>query len=479
MKKFKPSSCSSSQASEHMISPTSLFEREMEQRKKEFLGTDNGREILLKHEEIQREHGLGVACLHIAKQQTSIPQAMKWLRVSAGEKCHDAIIIYAALLYALNPDLEYKGDEAALWLNRKLNGYFLKGVKFDRSGSRSVRGLTRILLSGSLSKNQDSVLYRSFFRSGLREVHLLPLISKYLKNERKEEGERSFKEVLSLSDIALLLINNTSRLTNLYICISEKEAKDTNLTLCLLPLLLSHLPPLSYFSVYSDSSLVTPEIDLSLLNQTDTSKLHTLFLDKLHIPSLSPLSLCDLSSLQDMQLGSEYAPIHNLRTLDGLTKENTVWLENLSFSCPDLVDISSLSRCDLSSLEMLSFEDCSSLSDLSPLRGVNLSSLKDLIIQRAPLVDFSPLCECMNLTLKRLCLVDCPIEDISPFSRLNLSRLVDHFDISGSKVSDLSPLESISLEGIKMRICDTPAAEEVHKRGLKSPLFIGKVQVWY
>ena len=72
-----------------------------------------------------------------------------------------------------------------------------------------------------------------------------------------------------------------------------------------------------------------------------------------------------------------------------------------------------------------------------------------------------------------------PIEDLSPLSLLDLSRLTDEIKLEGTKVSDLSPLENISYDGVELYNTDTPAAKKMEEEGLISPQMIGKVKVMW
>jgi len=476
----------------------------------------------------------GRSCYDIANmKQTSNPRIMKWLKMSAEEGYKKGMLVYSGLLHGLNPDLKYKRDEAAWWVKRVKDEKLVKQVgSFDSDGSRGRRHVVRTLLSGSLSKNQDLVIYRSFFRSGLREVHLLPLISKYLVEEKREKSERrevanvtvkaEFLEVKSLLDISSIVFSpsSSSSFTSLTI-----NMKYDNQFLCFLPLLFSLLPNLK--ALFLDGCGYQPHIDFSFFQQVNTSKLEILVISYCSFDSLSPLSLCDLSSLHSLRI--ESVPERDgLQPLNGLSSDITRSLKELKAYRTDLKDLSPLSDCDLSSLEELhlSFNvslsdlsplrgsdlsslqslnlwknnisdlsplsDCDlssleclrlahnrSLSDLSPLRGSDLSSLKSLNLDVSNISDLSPLCECKGLALEDLSLFGTPIEDLSPLSLLDLSRLREPIGLNSTEVSDLSPLENISYDGVEVNICDTPAKKRMEEKGLRSPQTIGKVKVMW
>ena len=440
------------------------------------------------------------------KKQTSIPRAMKWLKLSAEDGYEEGVLTYAGLLYCLHRDMQYKGDEAAMWVKRIKKKKVLEKVgSFDSDGSRAHRHLVRTLLSGSLSKNQDSVLNRSFFGSSMRELHLLPLISKYVGEEKREERKvntnSTRKIVFHLLDISSIIFSSSSSsITSLTI-----HMKSDNQFLCFLPLLFPLLPNLKELTLSCDMTGPSTLLDFSLLQQVDTSKLETLQIIACSYASLSPLSLCDLSSLTTLQVDS-FPEVEGLHPLNGLSSNITKSLNKIEVTYSHLKDVSPLSGCDLFSLKELKFSGCQSLSDLSslqdanlssveelnlsnnqslsdlsPFRGSDLSSLKRLRLDSTKIHDLSPLYECKGLALEKIYLKGTPIEDISPLSRLDLSRLKERVDLVGTKVSDLSPLENISDKGVRVDISNTPAMDVIRDTwdNLRCSFpDIGKVGVW-
>ena len=422
----------------------------------------------------------GSACLSIAEmKETTLPRMMQWLKMSAEEDNEKGIVAYSGLLHGLNSDVKYKGDEAAWWVKRVRDLYLMKKVSsFDADGSRARRHVVRTLLSGSLSKNQDSVLYRSFFRSGLREVHLLPLISKYLIEEKREEREEREKwttrtltssvNITSLIDISSTIFCDCSPATLLNITM-----RYDNQFLCFLPLLFSLIPNLSTLTIQTNYIRERRNVDLSLLQQVDTSRLEGLEVFGRSYESLSSLSLCDLSSLRKFKV-HQFPKLQRLNPLNGLSSHITSSLKELSFFSSGLKDLSPLSHCDLSSLEILNLSDNRSLSDLSPLRGSDLSSLKQLLLFMTNISDLSPLCECKGLALEKMDVSETLIKDLSPLSLLDLSRLKEPVYLNDSHISDLSPLENISYDDISISVSGTPVVGKMKK---KSPQTIGKVKV--
>ena len=428
------------------------------------------------------------ACIEIAGRQTTISRSMKWLKLLGETGDEDGMICYGGFLYGLNPDVTYKRDEAALWISLVKDEEKLEQAdNFGSDGSRARRHLTRLLLSGSLSKNQDSVLYQSFFHSGLREVHLLPLISKYLVEDKGErERETSPREVrkkkrkrttftfTSICDIYRPLLGDYSTTTYLEIIM-----KSDNQFLFLLPLLFSHLPNLQQLKLGGENGFgatLSPHIDLSSLQQVDTSRIGTLTLCSCCFDSLSPLSLCDWSSLRYFYIDS-FLDVEGQDILKGISSHVTKSLKTLDVVA-HFKDISPLADCDLSSIRYISLSQNKYLSDLSPLRGSDLSSLKIFQLFNTKVSDLSPLCECKGLALENINLSDSPIDDLSPLSRLDLSQLTTRVSLAGTKVSDLSPLTNIPYF-VDIDIFDTPAAEVMVKGECREPQIFNNVRVYF
>ena len=422
-------------------------------------------------------YDFGRSCFSIADmKQTTIERTIKWLKLSAEGGYGIGMMCYASILYGLNPNIQYMGDESAIWVREYQDDECLEEMgSFDPDGSRSRRFFTRTLLSGSLSKNQDSVLYQSFFRSGLREVHLLPLISKYLVEEKREnvkvDPSPSNITVFNLSDISQIAFSDTSSITHLTVLVTRD-----NQYMCFLPFLFSLLPNLKELRLEGTESVEREKIDLSFLQQVDTSKLNRLDIFACSFDSLSPLSLCDLSSLHTLFI---FLFRKGNGALNGLSSDITRSLKNLELSICNIEDLSPLSDCDISALETLDVSVNESLSSLSPLRGSDLSSLKHINISSTRISDLSPLCECKGLALEELNLYETHIEDLSPLSLLDLSRLKKPINLERSKVSDLSPLENISYDGVEVDISGTPAMKKMEEEGLRSPQTISKVEVMW
>ena len=420
---------------------------------------------------------LGKRCVDVAEHQTSIQRAMKWLRVGVETNHAVSIISHAALTYGVNPNLEYKEDEASVMVSRlEPQDMTSKLGSFYGNTSRFRRCLSRTLLLGSLYQNQQTPLYRCFFRSSIRETQLLPLIINYLPEESKlgaTGNETDFQSelfVYSLFDLSRFIFNQTHIVKNISLFI-----RSDNHFISFLPVLLSRLPDLKWLEIRGEGQ--PPKLDLSCFsNNIDTSRLESLVIRNCSIDTLSPLSLCDFSSLLSLRFGNSGTLVRSLSSLTGLSIERMPKLQELDFYTPTLIDISSLSHMDLSSLKILNFYYCS-LSDLSPLRGLDLSSLEKLHVVSTNVADLSPLVECKGFIPQSLVFSHSLIEDISPLSLLNLSNIRYRIDLRGTRILDISPLENISATGICVDITDTPAAKELEGKRLTQMQLVGKVHV--
>ena len=446
----------------------------------------------------------GHACFEIAEKQTSISRALEWLQIGAVAGNGRSILLHTALTYDCLHDVDYKLDEAALLLSQvkeekrkdekrelKLFKYF---KPFDPRGARARRSFTRTLLSGSLEKNKDSAIHQSFFKSGLRETYLIPVVCKYLERakgdeeiqeeedeeeEEEEEGKvvlRSRQEIKSSLDIAHLLLFDYSSVSILYHRLSFLPS---GFLMSFLSHFLSRLPSLKTLVLEGPASL-TPTV-LSQLIDTDTSKLEEFCILNCEVESLSSLSLCDFSSLQKLVISLNAAGTTKATPSVGwLSNELVRSLKVLHIRCIHLNDISPLSGCDLSSLEVLSFDGCRSLSDLSPLRGKDLSSLRSLHLHGTAISDLSPLCECERFAPEHINIRASPIVDLSPLSQLDFSHLKRPIDLRNTHILDLTPLENISADDVCVLITWTPALTKMLEEGLdpdKSYHAIGKVRV--
>ena len=423
----------------------------------------------------------GSACLHIASNQTTSERTIKWLQLGTKSGDERVIVSYASFLYGSNSYLNYKGDEAALWLASRSKRRLRNFDNFDPFDVRARRFFTHSLLLGSLSKNQNTSLYRSFFHSGMREVYLLPLISKYIVSVDEKKKKRDIPDNIVTSSIAVIssllrmseiVFNDTSFINSLTLIIKPNN----QFLFCLLPLLLSHIPNVKELKF--QRAFGAPKLSLSFLQQADTSKLTLLDFEKCSYDSLSPLSVCDLTSLQGLCI-RQFPRVEGLHPLNGLSSDITRSLKSLEVSVSYLKDLSPLSYCDLSSLEELRLLWNTYLSDISALRQSDCSSLTTLSLEGSTVSDISPLCDCKGLALHKINISRSAIEDLSPLSLLDLSRLERPINLSETKVSDLSPLENISYDGVEVDISGTPAAKEMKKEGLESPQMIGKVKVMW
>ena len=423
-------------------------------------------------------------CQYLARDHHNFERMKKWAEVGAVSRREPLIAVHAALLYGCNLNLEYKGDEAALWLSTLKDGDLVEWFcGFDANGSRSTRYLIRTLLCGSLEKNnRSSSLYHSFFRSSLREVYLLPLIAKYLIPEKC--GVRGMNKELEMRGRHVKIESFVGAAR--YIFAQKPDAFSITIRtsifdcigLSIIPLVLSSSPALRTLQLRGPPiTTISPydEFDISyFLVKSDTLRVKHLFFSNLDITSFPHFSQCDFSSLQALELGSSYDPVTGFQSLEGLTSNHTACLKTFTINCPDLEDISALSNCNLSSLETLRLYN-TKVSNLSALRHV--PSLKKLVVEGSKISDLSPLLECKEMALEQLRLSACPIKNISPLSRMNLSRLSRPIDLGATKVSDLSALEDITVEGIVVDISNTKAKKKFVR--VRPPHRVGKVAIQF
>ena len=457
--------------------------------------------------------------LEIAESQLSHMRMRQWLEIVIsfnGIWRERALVTVAALSFADNPHDEYVVDETSLVV-RQLRERDETGLMYssycsslDPDGYRAHRGAVRLLLSGSLMKNKDSVLHRSFFRSGLRETHLLPIIGSFLnrKGEVEEEegdgydsdsdsdmysdGDSDEEEHLSYSERyeihgiqqAAFHILRQQQQYPTKVDGYEFFPRFDNHLIGVLPLL-SKICLLSSLYINSQSGI---SIDLSFMEEMDCPQLQILKFQGVRIPSLSPLSRCQLPFLRVLEIRDLSKSPHHLgfSSLEGLTKENAERLQTLTINNDDLSDISALSTCCLSSLcelELKSF----SLSDMSPLQHCDLSAVvslglldtavsdlsplqvfqdcilssydihsrnNSLNLRGSAVSDLSPICSFRNLS--NICLDNTCVEDLSPLSRCDMTHLVN-LSCCNTKVSDLSPLSRCNnltwVKSIRMRNC--------------------------
>lgn len=434
--------------------------------------------LVLKEEQEDVARG----CLKIATRQACISHARRWLRVGAAVgtvSSHECLVMEKAILVVSDSIPVWDGDEASAVLLRtaKQQESWERHYDFDPSGYRARRFLVRTLLSASLDRNETSILHHSFFHSHIKEVNLFPIVARYVVGVMKDKDvkrpcRRHSNQVLLKSPfhVSDILLRDHSEVTDLSLCLHYD-----NQYVCFFPLLLSHLPGVTKLSMFSTEHV---KVDLTFLQQVDTSHLEVLHMDGLYFDSLSPLSRYKLHSLLRLGIYSCRNELEGFHPLNGLSSTITANLRSLEVSYSNIRDISPLSNCDLSKLEHLFLNYDSPLSDLSPLRGSNLSSLKSFHIKNSNHIsDFSPLCECKGLVLEELCLSGTSIGDLTPLSLMDLSRLKKPIYIRSTFVSDLSPLKSISTEGVVVYATATPAVKRMEAMGLKSPQYVGKVVV--
>ena len=431
-------------------------------------------------------------CLFICEKQKSIHRGVQWAKLAAINPPTfkfnlEAHLLLYSLTYLLPTSLDYEREEALFKIGQlpprvvKRWSHSLYFDSKDQGGSAGVRYRVRALVSGSLRRNKDTPIYRSFFHSPLREVLVLPLIAEYLTPKTlQKKGKKIWKsrpkgkcpqivDISSLKEICAVLFEDVSSLEAIRVAVDSDHKLISFLSLilsrCFVKKIYIYYPYLQLSRLRRECKESLPVIDLSFLVGTNTSSLSELFVENCHVLSLSPLSECDLSSLQVLKVHETTEARFNrgLTTLEGLNKDNTASLQTLEIHCPHIKDISVLSTCDLSSLVKLSFSS-SSVSSLSSLVDCDFSNLKELSLSQTKISDISPLTTWKGFAPFRLSFTAAPIEDISPLSLLDLSLIIETIDLSRTNVADLSPLESITVDDLRVSLTNTPVASKAPGR---------------
>jgi len=446
-----------------------------------------GFEVDGKEHELLLRYGVSEACLRIASCQTSIERARAWLKVGADMNDFNAIECATAgtcLMYVCD-EHKYKRHEAALILNRlatkgdseSARSYLTHYVDIHEKSSLSF--VSHTLLCGSLKKNLDAALYKSFFSSGMREVQLLPIIAKYVGDEEEKDSYTTFAVesscFYSLSDVcADLLKSNVSG----FVKDMTFPCDEDNHLIGFIPLLLSkkHNQMVEHITMGTTKWGMMPKsssLDLSCLVTTTICNLRTLEVN-CTVSSLSPLSQCCFPRLEKLRIKSKDSH-GSFESLDGLTDSITRSLRSLDITSPNLVDISALAKCDLSSLEGLYFNDCHSLSDISCLKGLSFPNLKSVGFLRCQISDISVLSTWKDFSPSLLLLSECEIEDISPLSEIHFAP-VGRIFLNETEVSDISALKNFSgSQELKVDIKMTPISADFEEDDIQPPLRIGSV----
>lgn len=334
-----------------------------------------------------------------------------------------------------------------------------------------------------------------------REEKVLAKAIAIKEQKKKEEMKRGFSKVeqpvSGLNNISKLLFLNRSQMKKL--TLNCKSSNAPNFLHALLPLVCNG-------SCVTDLKFVDwKDIDLSVLSRIDQqSNIESLEVcGSTDLKSLTSLSRCVLPSLKKIYIYNDrFAHAGSLKSLDGLTKENTQSLAHLEIHHNPVSDISALSACDLSSLQVLMIEDCKplvdwsclkqcqfssltklslqslkNLNDISVFNGAYLSNLKWLCLNDTNVSDLSPLCEWSGFSPSLLSFSNCPIVDLSPLARIDLSSLEHTISLAWTKVSDDSPLKLITYPNVKVRIDETPLVKQVKTR--TDNLKVGLVSLVY
>lgn len=461
------------------------------------------------------------AYFQVANYQTSLERMKKWLRVASEAGSEEAKVVEASVMYGeeqLESKYEYRGDEAAYIVQQAKGEYkyevhrTLKKplssmcIAMDPKRYRARRCLIRLLLSGTLEKNRsDSALRRSFLGSSIREDHLLRVIAGFVVGEgevvvdeeeisRSNAAERTYAK--SLLETSRILFTDLSSFRMMHV--DNRDGEPTALLPLLFPLATS-LEELRLYLHY-DRFGNHPEssLDLSYLKDV-VPRLERLSISTYRIPiSLSSVSDCDWSSLKHLSLDFSFVEtdlsalsdwrglkLVSLEVCDSCVILPTTqpsfldvvfarrWAEDRSFN-----DLSSLSGCDFSALERVSFRKCR-ITDLSPLCDWKGFAPKKLCFHTCPIKEI-PSCladRCDFSKLRRLSLCLTHLVDISPLKEWK-DLCLEELDISYSKkISDISVLEYISCKSAD--IVNTLAAGLVPTgRGFKDDMYHGTEMRW-
>ena len=393
-----------------------------------------------------------------------------------------AIVTLAALLWRGHDATNTrKSEREALYLLHKLPREHMLSQSFlplhDPHGRRGQSFLTSLLVLGDLKRNEASPLSRSFFQSPLREVHLLQIITDFLRPLRKEESERESGDVhrdyFQITDYEwnttecsyrdLAFCDSLSRTVLEFGSVSNH---DDNVFLRLLPLeemktlivnsdvtfnlsCFSHIP--SLFTSISLSGLMLR--DVSHLGTLSLSHLKQLVLTKTDVFDLSFLSPLSLPMLEELLIDlSPLKSISFLSSFSGGTK-----LKKLKVSHTNVSDFSPLSLMDASCLEELDLSH-SLLSSLSPLESLDMPHLTYLLLSESLVDDIGALPLMKAESLSGIDLSCTPLSDLSPFSSFRGSALTTLL-LHCSLVEDVTPLEGV--EGIgqcRVNLKEAPAS---------------------
>lgn len=311
-------------------------------------------------------------------------------------------------------------------------------IKHDPDGRRLRSHTFSDLLYGDLEVNRNTPIYRSFFKTPLREVNVFHLVGEYLNPfpEGEEAKKRDRDQIIefSLSGMscgtpiykAVFLESFSSSI----ISINGEEDPSRNIFLPLLPLndmntlvfacerstdlsCLAEVPCL-FEEVYLEGNLLS---DASHLGTLSLVNLRELIIFETRIRDLSFLSTLDMRSLEVVKV--EFSPLDSISFLSSLPKGAR--LKALSFQSTNVKDLSPLRDIDLSELEELTLT-FTAVSDLSPLEGLNTSNLKYLR------------------------LMESEVSDVTSFSSMNLNSLIE-LDLSCTRVVNISPLVSCFVSG--------------------------------
>ena len=143
----------------------------------------------------------------------------------------------------------------------------------------------------------------------------------------------------------------------------------------------------------------------------------------------------------------------------------------------NLFDMNCLKSVSVCRLEVLKLVDIPNTS-LSFPSSCDFTSLNTLSIDCCHITSLEPLTHMTNFSPRRLLLKFNKIKDISHLSLLDLSECHEPIDLSYNEITDLTCLEDISQEGLRINISGNPVTIELEKNGLQS-IRIGSVEVFF
>jgi len=337
-------------------------------------------------------------------------EAKPFLQIAAQKGSVPASLFLAAQLWSDaradgSPVSKQRSIDEALYILGGLspnNAYFVTNENIaryvcsvhDPTGGHAFKCFLRTLLAGDLKRNSSSALHRSFFRSHLMEVFLLPLIYQFLRPRRTPNPtEPSQSSILGPHHIAL------------------KSSQ--------------HILPIVFqeFSQSWSLEFLFGDADaLSLFRLVDTTLLRTLRVSDKSISCLQPIVGTDTSSMDWLNLSG----CLSLSDMSPISMLDTRRLQQLDLSHTSVQDLSFLSSMDTMMLTRLDLSH-TNVSDLSPIASGSCGALRVLDFSCTPVSNLAPLAAARVSNLEYLFMNESQVNDLSPLNQLDLSTFVAIF----------------------------------------------------